>query len=46
LRGRRLDLGKISRDEWYSASRDSMPLRRDGRADPRSFVPLLLRALG
>ncbi|MDT5096953.1 MAG: cell filamentation protein [Mycobacterium sp.] len=46
LRGRRLDLGTISRDEWYSASRDSMPLRRDGRADPRSFVPLLLRALG
>jgi hypothetical protein len=27
------------------ASRDSMPLRREGRADPRSFVPLLLRAL-
>ena len=46
LRGRRLDLGTISCDEWYSASCDSMPLRRDGRADPRSFVPLLRRALG
>jgi cell filamentation protein len=45
LRGRRLDLRTVSRDEWYGASRDSMPIRRRGRSDPRSFVPLLERAL-
>ena len=45
LRGRRLDLGTISREEWYAASHDSMPFRRGG-ADPRPFIPLLGRALG
>jgi cell filamentation protein len=42
---RALDLSQISREEWYAASRDSMPFRRDGRANHRPFVPLLLRAL-
>ena len=46
LRGRPLDLGTISRGEWYAASHDSMPLRRNGGADPRPFIPLLGRALG
>ena len=46
LRGRRLDLSAISRDEWYAASRKSMPLRRDGGADAGPFVPLIARALG
>jgi cell filamentation protein len=45
LRGRRLDLGTLSRNEWYAASRASTPLRRDGRADHRPFIPLFVRAL-
>ncbi|MEV0670432.1 Fic family protein [Mycobacterium sp. NPDC050441] len=39
--GRRLHLDELSRSEWVSASRDSMPFRRDGRADPRPFVAVL-----
>jgi cell filamentation protein len=46
LRGRQLDLGSISRRQWYAASRDSMPKGRGGAVDPRPFVPLLARALG
>lgn len=45
LRGHRLDFGTLSRDEWYAASRDSMPFRRDGRADHGPFLPLFVRAL-
>ena len=45
LCGRKLDLGAFSRDEWYSASRDSMPFRRDGRANHRPFIPLFVSAL-
>ena len=45
LRGRRLDLAPISREEWYTASHDSMPLRRGGTADHLPFVPLFVRAL-
>ena len=45
LCGRRLDLSAFSREEWYAASRDSMPSRRDGRADHRPFLPLFIRAL-
>ncbi len=45
LRGRRLDLGTISRTEWYTASHDSMPLRRGGTVDHEPFVPLFDRAL-
>ena len=45
LRGRRLDLGAITREEWCAASRDSMPLRRGGEADHRPFIPLFVRAL-
>lgn len=43
--GRRLDLSHVSRSEWYAASRDSTPFRRDGRANHRPFIPLLLRAV-
>ncbi|WP_166903872.1 Fic family protein [Mycobacterium sp. DL440] len=39
--GRRLFLDDMTRSEWISASRDSMPFRRDGRADPRPFVAVL-----
>ncbi len=39
--GRRLFLDDMSRSEWIDASRDSMPFRRDGRADPRPFVAAL-----
>lgn len=39
--GRRLHLDDLSRSEWIGASRDSMPFRRDGRADPRPFVAVL-----
>lgn len=39
--GRRLHLDGMSRSEWIAASRDSMPFRRDGRADPRPFVAVL-----
>ena len=45
LRGRRLDLAPISREEWYAASHDSMPLRRGGTADHLPFVGLFVRAL-
>jgi cell filamentation protein len=46
LRGRLLDFRGISRAEWYAASRDSMPTRRNRRADHRPFVPLFVRLLG
>lgn len=39
--GRRLFLDDMTRSEWIGASRDSMPFRRDGRADPRPFVAVL-----
>jgi cell filamentation protein len=45
LCGRRLDLGSVSQQEWYMASRDSMPFRRDGRPNHRPFLPLLVGAL-
>ena len=45
LRGRRLDLGRFQRDEWYAASRDSMPVRRHDNADYLPFLPLFVRAL-
>jgi cell filamentation protein len=45
LCGYRLDLSGISRQDWYAASRDSTPFRRDGQANHRPFLPLLLRAL-
>ncbi|AKS35166.1 Fic/DOC family protein [Mycolicibacterium goodii] len=44
--GRRLHLDAITRDDWITASRDSTPFRRDGRADPRPFVAVLQRCLG
>lgn len=39
--GRRLLLDDMARSEWISASRDSMPFRRDGRADPRPIMAVL-----
>lgn len=45
LCGRRLDLTSISRREWYAAAADSMPMLRDGRANHRPFIPLLVRAV-
>jgi cell filamentation protein len=45
LCGRRLDLIGVSREEWYAASRDSMPFRRDGRPNHRPFLPLFSGAL-
>jgi hypothetical protein len=45
LGGRRLDLTALSREEWYAASRDSMPFRRDGRPNHRPFLPLFSRAV-
>jgi cell filamentation protein len=45
LCGRRLDFSGVSRDEWYAASRDSMPFRRDGKPKHRPFLPLLVDAL-
>ncbi|MCW2687043.1 MAG: hypothetical protein JWR37_1933 [Mycobacterium sp.] len=45
LCGRRLDLTTVTRGEWYAASRDSTPLRRDGRAHHRPFIPLFVRAM-
>ncbi len=45
LCGRRLDLTAVSREEWYAASRDSMPFRRDGRPSHRPFLPLFAGAL-
>ncbi len=46
LRGHRLDLGAVSRAQWYAASRHSMPGGRGGTVNPDPFVPLLVRALG
>jgi cell filamentation protein len=43
--GRTLDLTSTSRDDWYSAAIDSMPLLRDGRPSHRPFLPLLVRAV-
>ncbi len=43
--GRRLDLTAVSREDWYAASRDSMPFRRDGRPSHRPFLPLLVGAV-
>lgn len=43
--GRELDLTHITRDDWYHAARDSMPLRRDGVPSHRPFLPLLNRAV-
>ena len=45
LCGYPFDLSGITRAEWYSASADSMPFRRDGQAGHRPFIPLLVRAL-
>jgi cell filamentation protein len=45
LCGRRLDLSAVAREEWYAASRDSMPFRRDGRPNHRPFLPLFADAL-
>jgi cell filamentation protein len=45
LCARRLDLTAVSREEWYAASRDSMPFRRDGRPNHRPFLPLFAGAL-
>jgi len=45
LCGRRLDLSAISREEWYAASRDSMPFRREGQPNHRPFLPLFADAL-
>lgn len=43
--GRRLDLTAITREQWYAAAIDSMPLRRDGRVSHRPFLYLLNRAV-
>lgn len=43
---RRLDLSGLDRAEWIAASRDSMPFRRDGEADPRPFTAILRSRLG
>lgn len=43
--GRELDFTGVSRAAWYSASRDSMPLHRDGRLSHRPFLWLLNRAV-
>jgi cell filamentation protein len=43
--GRTLDLTVTKRAEWYSAAFDSMPLLRDGRANHRPFLPILVRAV-
>lgn len=43
--GRRLDLTGISRQEWYAAAADSMPVRREGRVSHRPFLYLLNRAV-
>ncbi len=45
LCGRTLDFGAISRAEWYQASRESMPQRRNGTPDHRPFIPLFVRVL-
>ncbi len=46
LRRHRLDLGTVSREQWYAASRHSMPVRRGDPVNPQPFVPLVVRALG
>ena len=45
LCGRRLDLTGMSREDWYSASRDSMPFRRGGQPNHRPFLPLFVSAI-
>jgi cell filamentation protein len=45
LCGHRLDLSGFSRLDWYGASHDSTPFRRDGQANHRPFLPLLLPAV-
>jgi cell filamentation protein len=45
LSGFRLDLSAVSRLDWYAASGDSAPFRRDGQANHRPFLPLLLPAV-
>jgi cell filamentation protein len=35
----------VSREEWYAASGDSMPFRRDGRPNHRPFLPLFAAML-
>jgi cell filamentation protein len=45
LCGRRLDLSAVSREQWYAASRDSMPFRRGGKPNHRPFLPLFADAL-
>jgi cell filamentation protein len=45
LCGRRLDFTEVSREEWYAASGDSMPFRRDGRPNHRPFLPLFAAML-
>jgi cell filamentation protein len=45
LCGRRLDFTEVSREDWYAASRDSMPFRRDGRPTHRPFLPLFTSAV-
>jgi len=45
-RGRHLDLTWVTREQWYTAAADSMPLRGgDGRVSHRPFLYLLNRAL-
>ncbi len=43
--GRQLDFTHVARAAWYSASRDSMPLHRDGHPSHRPFLWLLNRAV-
>ncbi|MDR3664742.1 MAG: Fic family protein [Mycobacterium sp.] len=43
--GRQLDLAGVTRADWYSAARDSMPLHRDGHPSHRPFLWLLNRAV-
>lgn len=45
LCGHRLDLSRITRSQWYGASRDSTPFRRGGEANHRPFLPLFVQAL-
>jgi cell filamentation protein len=45
LLGRRLDLSEVPRAQWYAASHDSMPFRRDGMPNHRPFLPLFVGAL-
>ncbi|WP_059021083.1 Fic family protein [Mycobacterium sp. M26] len=45
LCGHRLDLSTVGRNQWYAASRDSMPFRRGGTANHRPFLPVFLHAL-